>query len=99
MRNLLISIAIAGFLLGTFVLGDLSTRCEQCPPTDVVDGVFTPFGPLSVQTNEGRYSGEEKHSLEGFLALDGWITLEEYDAYVEELKEKRKKLEEREGTI
>lgn len=95
MRNLLISIAIAGYLLGTFVLGDLSSRCEQCPPTDVVHLVLTPFGFMVVEVEEGTYK-EGKHSLEKFLIASGWITPEEYDEYIKGLEKAQEPKEQKE---
>ena len=92
------SLKEAWVLLGFFIVFAVvfffygcATNKVICPSEDVVDFVLTPYGPIVLQTEKGRYSTEENHSLEGFLALDGWITLEEYRAWKAELQ--------KEGTI
>lgn len=60
-----------------------------CPPQTVVKIVWTPFGPMTVQTERDTYC-EERHSEKLFLRGDGWITLEEYKALVKKWKAKAK---------
>lgn len=52
-----------------------------CPAYDVIFGVMTPFGPMVIHMDKGNFN-EENHSLEQFQNLTGWITLEEYKAYI-----------------
>jgi len=66
-----------------------------CPKYNVVDRGMSPFGPIIIQTNKDHYN-EKNHSLEKFLNSDGWITLEEFEAWrAEQIKkyQEQKKLE------
>ena len=64
-------------ILGVFLL---FTACAHCPREDVVHAIITPFGPMVLKTEKGTYDAEN-HSLEQFKQFDGWITLEEYEAW------------------
>jgi hypothetical protein len=50
--------------------------------------VYTPFGPMVMETERDSYC-EERHSRQRFMRADGWLTLEEYEAWEAELKEKQ----------
>lgn len=56
-----------------------------CPSQDIVEWVYTPYGAMMIETQKNIY-GEDRHSLEKFKEMDGWITLEEYEAWVAELE-------------
>ena len=62
--------------------------CGPCPNQDIVQCVITPFGLMVVQTDKNNYA-EEFHSLEQFKDGTGWITLEEYKAWIAELEKER----------
>ena len=59
-----------------------------CPPQDVVEWIITPYGAILTMTEKGLYA-EDRHSLERFKQIDGWITLEEYEAWVAELEKEQ----------
>ena len=66
-----------------------------CPPQAVVEIMWTPFGPIVIETGEDTYC-EERHSKERFMRGDGWLTLEEYEAMA---KKWEQEAEEAEGSI
>jgi len=64
-------------IIGLFLL---FTACATCPKYDVVILANSPFGPIVMGTEKGTYT-EKYHSLEQFLNGEGWITLEEFNAW------------------
>ena len=67
--------------------------CATCPNYTVVEVLMTPLGPMFIQTEKDNYS-EKNHSLEQFKEGTGWVTVQEYEAWLEELEpEETKKLE------
>ena len=74
-----------------------SSCVTVCPKQSVVEMVWTPIGPMVVQTERDTYC-EERHSLERFLNGTGWLTAEEYDAYTEQFKQELEE-EKPDGTI
>ena len=61
-----------------------------CPAQDTIDMVWTPYGWIIISTEKDTYN-QERHSLEKFIEGDGWITVEEYEAWQAELAEQEQK--------
>ena len=86
MRAQLLRFLILGVIL--VFLGGCTANKLMCPAQDTIDMVWTPFGSVIIQTEKGAYS-KERHSIEKFKEGDGWITLEEYEAWVAELEKEQ----------
>lgn len=74
-------------LLSIMVQGCAANKL-MCPTQDTIDMVWTPYGAMIISIETGAYS-EDRHSLEQFKDGTGWITLEEYEAWVAELEKER----------
>ena len=77
---------------------DAKVETTICPPQDIIEWIITPYGAILVLTEKGLYS-EDRHSLERLIDLDGWITLEEYEAWAIEIEEATLKEEQKAGSI
>lgn len=69
-----------------------------CPSQDIVEWIYTPYGAILTMTEKGLYA-EDWHSLEKFKEGDGWITLEEYEAWLTEVEETADGEQEQEDSI
>ena len=71
-----------------FGLFSLFVSCA-CPKHDSIIAVFTPFGPMLIETEKDTFS-EKNHSKEKFFIGEGWITTEEYENLIESQPEESK---------
>ena len=77
----------------------LLTGCVTvCPKQSIVEMVWTPIGPMIVQTERDTYS-EERHSEERFIEGTGWLTLEEYEGLTEKYKQEQSEVEKEKDAI
>ncbi|MCK4782482.1 MAG: hypothetical protein KAV87_01940 [Desulfobacteraceae bacterium] len=77
---------------------DAKVETTICPPQDIIEWIITRYGAILILTEKGLYS-EDRHSLERFIQMDGWITLEEYEAWAIEMEEASEQEEKRGGSI
>ena len=81
MKRIISAILVLGVVL-------IFTGCATiCPKQTVVETVWTPFGPMTIQIERDTFC-EERHSEERFIEGNGWLTLEEYEALVKKYKQK-----------
>ena len=61
----------------------------SCPIQDIVEWFHSPSGSAVIQTEKNFYC-EENHSIELFMQGQGWVTVEEYEAWLAEVEEEQK---------
>ena len=96
MRTLLSRLFILGVILVFFggcnlesqLIKQITIGKTTCPQYDVIFGVMTPFGVMTLHMDKGNFN-EENHSLEQFEDATGWISLEEYKVWIKELQKKQ----------